>query len=102
MLIICFISIFINYNFKQYLILGNGVGCSIFSNIPFILFFTLKTKYCMFTRLSPIGLIIINIIDIIGTYIDENFYNFWYTFITCVIIFGLVAILEIKKELNKW
>jgi hypothetical protein len=102
-LIVSFISVFTNYSIirNSYLILANLGGYSLLINYSLIYHFTLRRKYCYLTRLSPIGLIILNIVDIIGYSTTENFYNFWYTVITCAIVIGLVGILEIKKIINK-
>ncbi len=102
-LIVSFISVFTNYSIVQnsYLILANTGGYSLIIDYSLVSHFTLRKKYCYLTRLSPIGLIVLNIIDIVGFYTTKNFYNFWYTVITCAIVVGLVGILEIKKRLNK-
>jgi len=103
-LIVSFISVFTDYSVikNSYIILANTGGYSLLIDYSLIYHFTLRRQYCYLTRLSPIGLTILNIIDIIGYYTTETFYNFWYTVITCAIIIGLVGILEIKKIINKW
>jgi len=103
-LMVSFISVFTDYSIikNSYLLLANTGGYSLIIDYSLIYHFTLRKDYCYFTRLAPIGLIILNIVDIIGYYTTEDFYNFWYTVITCTIVVGLVGILEIKKRLNKW
>lgn len=105
LLAVSFISAFINYTLNGYILLGNTSGYSLLVDYAFLAFYTFNKKYCDLTRFSPIGLIIINTIDIIACFLDPSFYtqySFWYTTITSAIIFGLVGILEIKKRINKW
>lgn len=106
LLIVSFISAFINYKAIRngYMLLGNISGYSLIVDYAFLGFYSFSRRFCYFTRLSPVGLIVINTIDIIACFLDEKFYqqyNFWYTIITCAIIFILVIFLKIRKYLNK-
>lgn len=96
MLVASFLSAFIEYN---YVIAGNVLGYSLLTNLLFFYFFYYG-DYCIFTRLAPIGLIAINIVDIIGVFISDKFYNFWYVITIFFVILTLSMIFEIKKRLN--
>ena len=97
LLVASFFSIFFKYDLYGYILLGNFVGWSILVSLYFIFEFTLNKKYCLISRISPVGLLMINIIDVIGYYFDENFYNFWYVLTTCSFIFSLTIIHYLKK-----
>lgn len=91
-----FLSLFIDLN---YVVVGNMAGYSIVTNIVFIYIFYYG-NYCWFTRLAPFGMIAINLVNIIGNYIDDSFYNFWYIVTIFFVILTLTLILEISKRLK--
>jgi len=95
MLVASFFSVFIDFN---YVVVGNILGYSLLTNIVFFFVFYYG-DYCVFTRLSPIGLIAINIVDIVGVFILDNFYNFWYVVTIFFVILTLTIILELKKRM---
>jgi hypothetical protein len=97
LLIVTLLSIFIRCDF---VIVGNIVGYSIATNVAFLYLFY-RDKYCWFTKLSPIGLIIINLVDIMGNFVSDKFYNFWYVVTVFTVIIFLTLILEINKRMNK-
>jgi len=99
LLVVSLISAFFEYTNYGYIILGNTFGYSLFVNYAFIGIFTLNKKYCLLTRLTPIGLVIINTVDIIGTYINPNFYNFWYVVVTCSLVLLASIIFYINKKI---
>lgn len=88
------LSNFINLN---YVVVGNILGYSILSNIVMWLFFNINGDYCWFTRNITIGLIIINIIDIIGFYFDYSYYSTIFNISVCSITLTLFLIFEIRK-----
>lgn len=94
MLIGTLLSCFIDFN---YVIVGNILGCSLLTNTVFFFHFYYG-KYCWFTRLSPIGLCIINIVDIIGNYLSNTFYNYWYIIAVFSVILTLSIIFELQKR----
>jgi len=99
LLAVTFVSAFIDYN---YVIVGNISGYSIISNLLYVYYFTLSNKFCIFTRLSPIGLLFINIFDIVGyLFCGYDFYNFWYIVITTSIVATLSLLFYIKNKLYK-
>lgn len=97
LIFISFLSCFFNYN---YVIIGNIVGYSIFTNFVFVSYFSLNKRYCNIIRLAPVGLLIINIIDIIGYYFDSRFYDFWYVVVTSTFTFLIGLILDLKRRIN--
>lgn len=96
MLVVSFLSVFIDLN---YVVAGNLIGYSIITNIVFFYIFYYG-NYCWFTKLSPIGLILINIVDIIGFYFPK-YYSFWYTIIIFSVILTLTLIFELNKRIFK-
>ena len=99
LLVACFITSFLEYGERGYILICNTLGTSIFVDYVLISIFTLNKRYCSITRLAPIGLLIINITDLVGFYLDKNFYNFWYTVTTCALVVGLVIIFYINKKI---
>lgn len=88
------LSIFVKLDF---VVAGNIAGYSLITNILFFYVFYYG-KYCWLTRLSPIGLCAINIINIIGGYISNTFYSFWYTLCVFFITITFSIIFEIIKR----
>ena len=89
-----FLSIFVELN---YTVAGNIAGYSLVTNILFFYVFYYG-NYCWLTRLSPIGLCAINIINIIGNYISDAFYNFWYIIAVLTMTLTFSIIFEITKR----
>lgn len=97
MLIFELLSNFIDFNF---VVMGNLIGCSLFTNIVFLYLFNFtKNKYCWLTRNSPIGLIITNFINITGYYIEYGIYQQIFNIAICSIIFSLSFIHFLRKNM---
>ena len=90
------LSLFIDLN---YTVVGNIAGYSIITNIIFIYVFYYG-NYCWFTRLAPFGMMAINLVNIIGNYLSDSFYNFWYIITIFCVILTLTLILEFSKRLK--
>lgn len=90
------LSVFIDFN---YTLMGNILGYSLITNVLFFYVFYYG-NYCWFTRISPIGLCLINLVNIIGNFISDNFYNFWYVIVIFFVILTTSLILEIKKRMK--
>lgn len=88
-----FASCFLDYNF---IFLGNVLGYSILTNVVFIGVFTFG-NFCIFTKLAPIGLLAINIVDIIGIYLSNFTYIKIFTIIICSIILFLAIVFKMEK-----
>lgn len=82
----------------DYVLLGNILGYSIVSNLLFVYHFYYG-PYCWLTRKAVIGLLIINIVDIIGVFIDYKIYSKIFEISICGIIITLALIFEIKKRM---
>lgn len=93
-----FLSAFIDMNF---VLCGNLIGCSVLTNISFICYYTLNKKYCFITRFSPIGLILVNLIDIIGCFVDYEIYKFIFTFVISSLTISLGLYFDLNKRMNK-
>jgi hypothetical protein len=102
LLLVGLITNFVDYNKGgyNYVVLGNSFGWSIFTSIAFYYFFNFKGKYCWFTRNAPVGLIIINLVDIVGYYLPYFVYSNIFNIVICLIIITLALIIWIKKKLT--
>ena len=105
-----FLSCFFDYNF---VIVGNVLGYSLATNFVFIGVFTFG-NFCIFTRLSPIGLLLINLVDIFDILINDlnfldssiiNFKKFDYvkifTISICSIVLFLVLVFNLERKIYK-
>lgn len=102
MLVASFVLAFIDLkNNQNYVVAGNILGYSLATDILFFLYFSTEKKYCILTRVSPIGLLLMNCVDIIGFYFYENFYNFWYIISINFIVFFLSILFYITKKIKK-
>lgn len=94
MLLATLYSIYFKIN---YVVVGNVLGCSILTNIAMYYFFNFKGNYCWFTKNVPLCLITINLIDIIGYFIEYKKYN---TFFNLIVISMTVVFYIIYKVKN--
>ena len=99
LLVVSFVSAFFEYDIYTYILLGNLGGYSLLTNLSFIGIYTLNKKYCYLTRVAPLGLIVLNIIDIIGFYLDEHFYNFTYVVVSTSLFLSIGLFLDLRKRL---
>jgi len=97
MILATLLSNFIELN---YVLVGNILGYSILSNIVMWCFFNFNNDYCWFTRNITSGLIIMNIIDVVGCYLDYDYYSNFFNITICSVTLILFLIFEIKKLQN--
>lgn len=97
MLLACLYS---NFFYLDYVLAGNVLGCSILSNLVMFYLFNFKGRYCWLTRNAPMGLIFINLIDIIGVWVLDKWYIFLFNIVVCLTILILASIFYIKKRLK--
>lgn len=90
-------SNFIDYN---YVVVGNVLGYSLLSNLAMYYFFNFKGNYCWFTKNAPIGLILINIIDIFGTSMSFVAYSRFFNIVVCCVVIILALIFKLKTDLR--
>jgi len=91
------ITLYSNFFNINYVIVGNIIGYSILTNITMYYLFNFKGSYCWFTRNIPIGLVSINIIDIIGCFIDYEKYKIMFNILVVFIIVFFYIIYKIKN-----
>lgn len=85
----------------EYVILGNSIGYSIFSNITTWYLFNRKSgEYCWLIRNIPLGLMFINVVDICGLYLPYKKYCIIFNIAICMVILILAIIFVIKKKLK--
>jgi len=94
MLLVTLISNFLSLN---YTLAGNLIGYSILTNLVFFYLFNYKGNYCWFTKRAPLFLIGINILDIIGVYINYKDYSEIFNITICSIALLLFLISKIKS-----
>lgn len=91
----------INFNYVTW---GNGGGYSIACDIIFIERFSFSKRYCGLTRMLPISMIFINILNIISNEFFHKHYEIygkWYEIIIFSVILMIALVLCINKKLNK-
>lgn len=92
-----FLSNFINFN---YVIAGNLAGCSVLTNLGLFYLYNFKGKYCWLTRNALIGLLLMNLVDILGCFITYKHYSFIFNVAICSIISILAIIFYLKKKIE--
>lgn len=97
MLLACLYS---NFFYIDYVLAGNVLGCSLLSNAMAAYLFNFKGRYCWLTRNAPIGLMFINLVDILGVYITNKWYVFIFNVAVCLTIIILASVFYIKKRLQ--
>jgi hypothetical protein len=97
MLAITLLSNFINLN---YVIAGNIIGYSLLSNLVMWFHFNFTGKYCFITRKISLGLIFINIIDIIGEFINYGYYTSIFNVVVCSVSLTLFTIFKLKDKIK--
>lgn len=94
MLLVTLYSNFFNIN---YVVAGNVIGYSLLTNITMFYFFNYKGNYCWFTRNIPIGLISINLFDIIGCFIDYETYSILFNLLVVFVTTLFYIMYKIKN-----
>lgn len=93
---VSFLSIIFDLNFVVW---GNIGGFSLVTDLLFFYIFYFG-RYCILTKILPIGLFIINIINILGYY-NPNYYSNLYELVVFSLILSGVMIYELNNRLNK-
>lgn len=88
LMVVSFLSIFLDFNF---LLWGNIGGFSLITDVLFFYIFHYG-NYCKLTKSIPIGLFIINLINIYGVYFPDN-YETWYE----IVVFCLILTIKIGR-----
>jgi len=94
MLLVTLISNFIDLNYS---VAGNMIGYSLITNVVFFYLFNYKGNYCWFTKRAPLFLIGINLIDILGNYINYDFYSKLFNISICLVSLVLFLISKLKS-----
>jgi hypothetical protein len=84
----------LGYNF-DYVLWGNIGGFSLITDVLFFYVFYYG-KYCIFTRIFPISLFVVNLVNIWGL-CNEKLYYAWYE----LVIFVLTLVPLLIYELNR-
>lgn len=89
-----FLLCFIDVDTVDFVMLGNSIGYSILTSLIYIVEFILNKKnYCLLTKASVFGVLILSIFNFIGSfYNDYSKYENDLTIISFSIIIGLVII----------
>jgi hypothetical protein len=94
--IMLFVTLMSNFVIFDFFVAGNIIGYSIITNVVFFYLFNYKGRYCWFTRNTPKFLLLINALDIIGTFIEYSTYNRIFNIAICSISLILFIIYKIK------
>jgi len=97
MLIITLISNFIEIN---YVVVGNLIGYSILSNFVMWYFFNFTGNFCKFTKRVSLGLIFINLIDIIGYFINYSYYTKIFNVTICTVTLVFFMYYKFNKSME--
>lgn len=97
-IIATFVVSFFDLNEYQWNVLGNSVGYSILTGIVYVVFFWNPfLKFCLFTKFSAVGVLLMAIYNFIGKTFEYQLYTeIFDRIIFCVVLF-LVFILNVKK-----
>lgn len=97
-----FSSFFHLYEYEDnffYIFLSNLCGYSLCTNIFIWLWFNKsRKKFCWFSRNAPIGLIIINVFNILGVFTPYPRYEFFFHIVVCSICFSLYLVFKLMKN----
>jgi len=85
-----------NFN---YVLWGNVGGFSLITNVLFFYVFYYG-RYCLLTKLLPIGMFFINLLNIFGVYYPKYYY-LWYEIVVFSLILTAALIFELKTLLKK-
>jgi hypothetical protein len=96
--LILFVTLLSNFVSLNYTLAGNIIGYSLITNIVFFYLFNYKGNYCWFTKRTPLFLILINFIDIIGNFISYEFYSKIFNITICSVSLILFIISKIKSH----
>jgi len=96
-IIMLVITLYSNFMSINYVVVGNIIGYSILTNITLFYIYNYKGSYCWFTRNVPKGLILINIMDIVGSYINYHYYIKLFNIFVCSISLILFIIYKLKS-----
>lgn len=101
-IIATFIVSFFDLNEYQWLFLGNSVGYSILTGIIYVfIFWNPFFKFCIFTKFSAVGLLLMAIYNFIAKTFEYKMYVEWFDKIIFSIVLLLVLILNVKKPCAK-
>lgn len=96
MILATFVSHIVDFN---YIVVGNILGYSLLASLPMIYLFWFNNKrYCWFTKLSCIALPVMNIICIIGVFLEYEKYVYIFDLSIIAITTALSIIFTIQKK----
>jgi hypothetical protein len=98
-IIATFVVSFFDLTEYQWIFLGNSVGYSILTGLVYVAYFWNPSfKFCYFTKLSAVGLLLMAVYNFIGKTFEYKIYEQWFDRIIFTTALLLVLILNIKKE----
>lgn len=97
-IIATFVVSFFDLTEYQWTFLGNSVGYSVLTGIVYvILFWNPSFKYCWFTKISAIGLLIMAMINLIGQFLEFKDYIKYFDRAIFSIVLLMVFVLNNEK-----
>ena len=94
--IMLLVTLLSNFVQLDYILAGNFIGYSVFTNFVFFYLFNYKGNYCWFTKKAPLFLLLINAVDIVGNYVSYEFYSKIFNISICSFSLILFIIHKIK------
>lgn len=91
-------SLLSNYVTFNYVVAGNTLGYSLATD-AFMLYFVFKLRFCIYTKLAVISLILLNLVCLLGTIINYSTYAKLYdTSIIGICLFSCLVIYLMKRK----
>lgn len=92
------VTLYSNFFSINYVVVGNILGYSLLSNIFVWLWFNrTPKKYCWFSRNVAFGLVVINLIDILGDFLNYSYYSSIFNTVVCSVCLTLFIIYKLSK-----
>jgi hypothetical protein len=90
---------FVDLTDNQWVYLGNSVGYSILTGLVYLAYFwNPYFKFCWFTKIAALGLLIIAIYNFLGACFDFKFYSLWFDRIVFVIVLILTFLMPKSND----
>jgi len=96
-IITTFVVSFFDLTNDDFVYLGNSVGYSVATGLVYVAYFW-NPSFCLFTRFSAIGLLLMAFYNLIAFCTSYNIYAYWFDRIIFVIVLLLTAFLPRKND----
>lgn len=98
-IIVTFAVSFFDLTEAIWLYLGNSVGYSVLTGLVYVVYFwNPHFKFCYFTKLSSVGILLMAIYNLIGIALDYDIYTMWFDRIVFAVTLILTFLLPKKND----